>query len=1258
MVSLNALARARHAPEHSVDKSHSHADSIQQRLNQPSFTIDWKNLPADEQNNVIKIVASALKDAKKNGVLAHMAARLLMGKSDAVSRAGNLQGYVPSPRTQHLMDRVLKTGSSEQPDKAADKLDCLLGTLLSKVPQHEQWHGYLFEHEHASALHLDLAKSNLSDATKESIDHFKIKQFSPASNFQKHSLGPPLHHNVATFHRTLYQAAFKGEPLPFAANAAFFPRYIVETLKTRPDKFNYLPRKANPADWTEAPIHGIQTMIEDAFLHLDPATPMRAELREALFSLQIPMSALKRQQRMLHGVGIPTADDVRDIRRDASLAIRDVAFHCGPSDGQTQLQQRLINRAEHECIERPQEEDPILLVAQLLNPSSIRLTGASASTDGAHADATILFHTALLRRIEILARPDRHESLQIARSVVAGYSRLFKLARPADLRLASFMEPAIYRLLAQNVIRDPDDLRQLGEHLRSGQMSLRGARSAIELHHLYFLPNYCAAQRIAMLPLLSKHDNLRALTQSELRSVLLQNELLIPASRPEIESQFGEQIKTEIGSQLRSPACAALLHPDLLQPVAEHIDAACVTLYGTGLPDGAARELIPKLAALGRHQEDKKIAALLEPLVDLPAGRAPATGHGALLKPQRLASVLSHHLASLVPEIIGYGGSAAAQILAHTYSTSTTADAAPPGAELIENVLIRNASRAVASALAAGTIAQVARGAVMDEVSRHPALARLENEQFRSSAAELVVSNVSQARKVVGMQALMSDREGQQFFSAMGATDKKMLAVALAQLDGPALMVGAVQHWMNVLCPLLAYVDGAAMRQIADKMLAHRDWPARVSAEAGRRNHFGAQIAEFEQCLRNAPAATDAHGSGLADAPEIWGALIERTLPFRNPGNLRDCLADKKSLIPANVIDKIDFANQYFNDIDADPDDPEETPLKAYVIGDASERRLLAVDELDYLNAHNVDDHQSQHFALRAPAPQGNGQWVEEAISPAMIGQADLPSFIRRALLVDRSSTSTFQEAIFAAFGAALGEAGPALSVREENSLRLCFQKMAADFRATLPTVVLDKAKLRENTGDIDLEVEFTALRSVLIKPAVPSTAMSLHELSTAMDNPTASLPAKLIAEMDRRPKLSALAHVLDTQAAALTTLCQTHAAKHEIYFLLALILLRLSSTDGLGYHKVNDNQSFVKFQLMGNYCLAKCLVESDSSGAGKGGLDKLDKKHVLEQLRVASTTGTCTGIISNGLAGYAPDHMAPLLDRMQAVLRFAGSAQ
>lgn len=1236
MFTFKASAMARPDPADSATLAQQHTRSLQQRLDQPAFTTAWNNLPAQEEMKVIKLLAFGLNDRHGDGVGAHETSRFLMGKSGPFSGNTNLQPFTPSPRTQDLMASVLKTGSHANHEKAADKLDALLGNLLNRVAIGQAWHQFLFEQDHDSALHRDLATSGLSEATKKSIHLFKMRQLKPPT---QRGAGHTSKDVDEQFHRTLYAAAFKGQPLPLAGNAAFFTDYVLDTLRTRPDKFGM--------DSLSSGV--ISAMVEDAFIHLDASTPRRAELRQALLSLE--NGGL---DQLLVSTSNPA---IRKITRHINLAVRDLAFH-GASDHQAQLQQRIISRVEEQIGYRVGSGNISQLLDLLTAPSNLRhdhddtfYRKLPVVPDDGAAAASMRYRQALVHRIEqeILARPATHYGMETARKVLDHY--LVLLWDHGELRhqQTRAMEPTIFRLMANDVLRDPDDLHALAGHLRSGLLSLLGARPAIAEQGLDFLTQFCSFHRIALLSLLSKNDNLGALTPAQLRRVLLDKELLIPASLQQAENHLSAEVKSAIKLRILASMPFTISQPALLQPMADHIKQVLADIYGVELPDAAARQLIPRLAQLhGRQRVETDIEQALAQVATLQF--APVQRPNALLR-LTVASLelkLALHLDSLTPHADLRVCTEAAQAILHGQATPDRFGyTEPAGFSLAMGVLQSTLCEAVQSALASGAIQRGALDAVKHQIASQ--FSNLQNDTFLSNAAGVIMATGDQKNKVRAVKGLMVDVGDQHMFYDMESGEKQALAEKLANLDGPAIMAASVQRLLTDLWPLLAHADPADMRQTAEQILEYKQWATLVAAKAAANNHFTHDISEFAQRLRSAPADAD---RDVAHDPAVWAALIERTLPFLNPAHLRRLLAAQRGDLAEEMNSKLAFAEQYFKDIDADPADLDETPLKAFVIGKPGAHHLLAVDELAFLHPHNIRGKEAQHFSLRAPALGGNGRWIEEPLRPADVRQMDLPKHIRRAMIANHAGGSDFDDAVLAALLGS-GECQLTLSEKEQNGLRLCCHKMATNFDEALPSVFDKKSDLRLRTGDVALEVEFTQLRSALLKPELPASSMSLHQLTAARNNPTANLATRLIAKMERQDALAPMAQALQHQATSLALTYRQHVAQHEIYFLLGLMFLRLSSTDGLGFHVGAENQSFVRRQIMGNYCLAKCLTESDAS-ATAAGLTPEQKSHLLQTLKTASTTGTCTGIISNSLGQYAPDYMRPLMQRGLNVLRLA----
>jgi len=215
------------------------------------------------------------------------------------------------------------------------------------------------------------------------------------------------------------------------------------------------------------------------------------------------------------------------------------------------------------------------------------------------------------------------------------------------------------------------------------------------------------------------------------------------------------------------------------------------------------------------------------------------------------------------------------------------------------------------------------------------------------------------------------------------------------------------------------------------------------------------------------------------------------------------------------------------------------------------------------------------------------------------------------------------------------------------------------DFPEPLPPSDLDKPGLRERTGDEEMVTEFCRLHEQLKQIELSEEAVPPNQLQKIQRNPTANLPARLISAMQDIDALSRMAQAMDTQADKIMKIYESFVSKHEVYFLLGLISVHVSSRYGLGYHNGSANQSFVRFQLMAIYCLAKCIEESKQSAAeGRPGLSDDQSAFILKGLITAYRTSTCTETISRQFAVRTPAYMKPLLERVLKIGRFASTGE
>ncbi|WP_157221623.1 hypothetical protein [Herbaspirillum sp. YR522] len=1271
MFSMHGLRQSLQRSNDAADLVPRDARPIQQRLGKSAFNAKWNALPPDEQSNVINILAVALKDPQRNGDKALATARFLMGKLPLPPASSNPPLYKPSAQTCALLQDALKSSAHEKTDKAADKLEVLLGSLLDtfrsamamlppspyKQERQQRWHDFLFDTHGDSALHIDLATSNLSAATKKSIFEFKKSQMIvPQKETGRWASAAVLRDNDAQFHGELYQAAFKGGPSPFKANSAFLADYVIDTIKTRPDKFNYRNRRSDPTMQHRQERDGLKGIVEDAFVHLPPSAPQRAQLREALSVLyrQDQVSTLDRSY--LHHGGLDALEEREQEMASAcdnvALALRDVAFGQVRSDARPALQQDLLRHMEGPPGKLRSAVHDARLLKLLESPPYLR--GATAMQDSDVAAAT-RFTKALVGRIEatILAAPNRRENRDMAQRLVTHHLALLANDDVQQRRQAAVLEPTIYLLLQQNLISDPDDLGALAGHMRTGAMSLAGARPVIDAHGMEFLSQFCTYHRVAMLPLLSQGNNLAALRPEELHGVLSNGELLIPTSIAEMENALSKQARQQIGAALQEPVKQALLQPAILEPVTDTIKQMYRFLYGHDMSEQKYRQLMPRLLALQDYHDgsDDAIRRLFDEVAGSTGADKISAPQLAALKPAALKILVTRNLYPLAPHASTFSSEAARDMLAHAFGKP----GATPGLDSFVRLALNGPPLGmIQSQLMSGDIKDAATAAVKARIAAQEELAPLQDERFLGAAATVIMSGADKAQKALRLEGLMADTADQGFFNPMPRSQKRPLAQQLAGIEGDVHMTDGIVSHLASAQALFAHVDPAAMRQAAGEILRYKDWPALVRNKVDGANDFPRDLERFEQRLRAEPA----HRSSAA----TWGTLIERTLPFRNFHDLRR-LQDGQAPIPEQTAARMTLAEQYLDHRGADPDDADDAPLSGFVIAHGGAQRVLAVDELDFLNPHNVQDSQQQHFSIRSPSATRQGQWPEEAIDAAQVANMDVPLHVRRAVIANHPAPSTLGTAVIEAFHACLGDRSQQLSSSDIKGVHFCIQKMATNFTESLPVVTLDKVALRDVTDDDQMVLKHSHVRAALLRTELPTDAASPQELDAARSNALAKLPSRLVAEMEKDEALAPMASEFKAKAESLAGLYRDQAAPHELYYTLGLLLLRLSSTEGLGYHhqprpdlqQVDDNQSFVRFQLMGNYCLAKCIALSDEAPAA-GKLNALERRHVLHWLTVASTTGECTGVVSNNLGICAPDHMTALNQKAMRVLRLAST--
>lgn len=1271
MFSLHGLRQSLHASNDPVDLAARNTRSIQHRLSKSAFNAKWNALPATEQWNVINILAVALKDPQRNGDKSQATARFLMGKLPLPPASSNPPLHQPSAQTCALLHDALKSGAHEKSDKTGDKLDALLGSLLDtsrsamamlppspfKQARQDRWHEFLFETHGDSALHIDLASSTLSAATKQSIFEFKKSQMIlPRKETGRWVTPSERRANDARFHGELYEAAFKGGSAPFKANTAFLADYVIDTIKTRPDKFNFSNRNSDPRMQYREPHDGLRGIVADAFVHLPPSTPRRAELRQAFSALVQQDRAITLDRSQFHHESFETGNEREQEMKSAcdnvSLALRDLAFGALPCDAKQALQQELLQHMEGRPGKHWGRDHDARLANMLDRPPYLRAGTALQDSDAA---AATRFTKALVQRIEttILAAPNRPENRELAQRLVTRHLALLANGGAQQRREAAVLEPTIYLLLEKNLISDPDDRSALAGHMRTGAMSLLGARPVIDAHGMQFLSDFCSYHRVAMLPLLSQGRNLEALRPQELQQVLLHQELLIPTSIAQMENQLGTQARQQIGAALQGPVKQALLQPAMLEPVADTVKQMYRFMYGHEMSEQKYQQLMPRLLAVQEYHDsaDDAIRRLFDEIAGSTGADKISAPQLATLKPAGLKMLMTRHLHQLAPEGRDFLHEAARDLLTHAFGSP----GATPGLDsFVRRALNGPPLDMIQSQLVSGEIKDAATTAVKARIAAQKELAPLQDERFLADAAKVVMSGANKAQKALRLEGLMADTADQEFFNPMPRSQKRPLAQELAGIEGEVHMTDGIVSHLASARPLLAHVDPAAMRQAAGEILQYKDWTTLVRNKVDEANDFPQDLERFEQRLRAEPA----HRSS---AP-TWGAMIERTLPFRNFHDLRR-LQDGQTPIPEQTAARLGFAAQYLNNRGADPDDADDAPLSGFVIAHEGAHRVLAVDELDFLNPHNVQDSQQQHFALRSPSATEPGQWPEQAIDAAHVANMDVPLHVRRAVIANHPAPSALGTAVIEVLHASLGDKSQQLSPRDIKGVHFCIQKMATNFTEGLPVVTLDKVALRDVTDDDQMVLKHSHVRAALLRTELPTEAASPQELDAARNNALAKLPARLVAEMEKDQDLAPMAGELKAKAESLASLYRDQAAPHELYYTLGLLLLRLSSTEGLGYHhqpradlqQADDNQSFVRFQLMGNYCLAKCIALSDAAPAA-GKLNALERRHVLHWLTKASTTGECTGVVSNSLGICAPDYMSALNQKAMRVLRLAST--
>ncbi|HYD62521.1 MAG TPA: hypothetical protein VEC35_19345 [Noviherbaspirillum sp.] len=338
------------------------------------------------------------------------------------------------------------------------------------------------------------------------------------------------------------------------------------------------------------------------------------------------------------------------------------------------------------------------------------------------------------------------------------------------------------------------------------------------------------------------------------------------------------------------------------------------------------------------------------------------------------------------------------------------------------------------------------------------------------------------------------------------------------------------------------------------------DWKIKIEDEAS------AEAANIAKALEACDAAMKHYPPGL------FASYVLATLPYRSGNNIDALINDWRG------------DPRFASALRAVPHSGDDDPCHVMFVGfegnaNDSAPLFLRVEALSLLNPRSIEPQNRTRFHLGRSDKQN-------PLQPEDVWNLALPKYLWEPMTAKFAGTGSIVAKRLEELVLKMANTqGSALSEPQERLLRSAVGYVVspnADFQAG----TAEKKSLRENLGDTKLEEQINTLIVAISNENAKGTPLF-----------------ECLAQTNRPPH----ANQVDEGVKALQGFLNVDAG--IAYYCLGVLLTRLSSVDGLGYHNLanDENQSIVGLRLLGAYGLAQ--ARKHLGGASQRTKEAIDKE-------------------------------------------------
>jgi hypothetical protein len=388
----------------------------------------------------------------------------------------------------------------------------------------------------------------------------------------------------------------------------------------------------------------------------------------------------------------------------------------------------------------------------------------------------------------------------------------------------------------------------------------------------------------------------------------------------------------------------------------------------------------------------------------------------------------------------------------------------------------------------------------------------------------------------------------------------------------------------------------------------------------------------------------------LSPYPTIQSAFIMNCLPFISYSRIKKLALQNKA-----YTNKFEIIFQYCHHLQLEDNNDE--PLSIMMVTSLGQQEpvILQADNCLLFNPLNIE----QGVGLKGfkiVHSCNESTLISEEITPTKLQNMVLYPDLKNAFL----SQFSYKNVIHKTFSAALKEyiqndKDAKLSIEQMETMENICYEIATRPLDRVPLTVTCKKKFIGDLGDDrQLISEYEDHHKKMTIPAgefitIRNSIESIKKNNNNKEHFLAQLPSIV----HQQTKNSFFMCCLEKEVKILLTQ-HKELSEAELYYIIGVWFMSLSSVNGFGYHEGTENVSVAHFRLFGGYCLAKasCLF-SEELKIKKESLYKLETiTEINKQIEASLLSEDCAGMITNKLYGlYCEPTLKPLVKNIDNVL-------